>query len=199
MKTRRWRIVVLLLSAVVALGAMVPAALAFMAAQTPPIINTFTADGFSSAAQVPVQVVKTIAGGNLTPAGFAFALEDESGHVITLTTGEDGTASTVLRLSTPNSTLRYQLYEINDGRAGVCYSTAVYDIIIRTPVEDGYIAPEITVNGESVRQICAAFENAYVPTITPPLTGDSTPLLLYAALMLASAAALCALMRRRSM
>lgn len=200
MNIRRWRVPVLLLSALLLVSALVPATLAFLATESNHITNTFTVDPLTPSAHVPVQIVKTVTGGNITPEGFQFALVDENANIITLTTDENGEAQTVLTLDAAEHTYIYHLYEVNDHRENVQYSTAVYEIRIHTVEKDGRIVPEITVNGQSVNRIVAAFENRYLSAASaPPLTGDSTPLALYAALALISGALACTLMRRRQL
>lgn len=200
MNIRRWRVPVLLLSAILLVSALVPATLAFFATESNHITNTFTVDPLTSSVHVPVTIAKTVTGGNLTPEGFQFALVDENAHIITLITDENGAAQTVLTLDAADHTYTYHLYEVNDHRENVQYSTAVYEIRIHTALKDGRIVPEITVNSQSVNRIVAAFENRYCAVSSaPPLTGDHTPLVLYVAIMMISGALVCTLMRRRQL
>ena len=94
-------------------------------------------------------------------------------------------------------TYTYRLYEINDGRESVTYSTAVHTIDIALSIDaDNRIIATLTQNGKPVEQVTAHFENIYAAGSVPPQTGDRCQPLLWMALMLISLTGMALMMRR---
>ena len=202
---RLWvRLVLLFVVAAVA-GYAIPTTLAYVAARSSTLYNTFGAPYFTpESTSVEVSVHKTVHNvgtETISPEGFQFALVNtQNGETITLTANENGFDSAALYFSDADigKTCVYHLYEVNDGRAGVTYSEKVYTIEITLSVNaDNQVVASVTVDGQPVQQIAAEFENICNVGIAPPPTGDATPVALYMALALTSAAAMAILLMRR--
>ena len=197
MNIRRWFALVLLFSAAAVVSFAVPVSLAYIAASSETIVNTFESPYFTPAStQTEVRVIKTIrSAGHSTigPEGFCFTLVcNETGVSHQLITDETGAASVILPFTSNdlNNTYTYQLAEINDGRASIIYDARIYEIEISLSVnEANQMIASLKVDGEAVEQIAAAFENIYTAGIALPNTGDSSRLSLCLLLFAASSAA----------
>lgn len=201
---RLWLKLALLCALVTAVSFALPFSLAYIWAETEPLVNTFCYIP-PETADVEVLVHKTVRNTGLDrigPGGFNFQLENIDTHeIITLTTDEAGEAKTTLTFADVDlgREHRYTLTEVNDGVKGMTYSLASYDIAVSLQLDDATncIHASVTVNGAPVQSVVAEFENIYHRGSLAPLTGDDTPLLLCAALMLLSSAGMVVLARRR--
>ena len=197
MKIRRlWLAVAVLLCAVVTGAAMMPSTLAYMATRSNSVSNDFRVVYLPPEdITVPVQVTKTvqcIGEDTIGPEGFFFRLENlTTGEELTMTAGADGLASRELAFTADDvdKTYQYRLREINGGREYVTYDESVYEINITLVLVEHEMVAQITVNGETVTEIAAEFENLYSPVQIPD-TGDHDEPLMWLALLMISGAAL---------
>lgn len=152
---------------------------------------------------VPVTVTKTVKNTGketMSPEGFSFLLENtDTGEKITRKTDANGNTVFSLGFSAADvdKTYSYKLTEVNDGKANVTYSAAVYNFRISLKLGDDHqLAATITVDGKPVESLAAAFENIYGPGAgaDSPDTGDHSNLQLYIAMSAASAAAIALLL-----
>ncbi len=131
---------------------------------------------------------------SIGPKDFQFLLENlENGAKQTVKTDENGIAQFALLFTADDvgKTFRFRLSEVNDGRAYITYSEAVYDIsitIIRN--SDNKLEAELIMNEEAVQQLRAGFVNVFDYTEKDPGgnpgTGDSFSLSLWVALLFVS-------------
>lgn len=146
---------------------------------------------------VSLRVEKTVINMSSTkigPEGFRFLVESlDSGETITLTTDKDGHAQMGLTFTAEDigKTYTFKVSEINDGKTGVQYSTATYEIKITISLdeENNALAAKITKNGQSVSECVVGFENTYTKSdpISPP-NSDNSLIGLWIFLMASSAA-----------
>lgn len=206
MKSRRpWLMLALLLCAATVVAAALPSTLAYIAANSNTVRNTFRVEYLPPEdIAVPVRVHKTVLSlgdETLSPAGFSFRLQNmESGETISMTSFIDGSASVMLPFTADDAgkTYTYRLYEINGGREHVSYDETVYDITITLSVNEVHeMIADLTVNGSPVTEIAVEFVNLYTPAEIPD-TGDEGQLLLWSAMLAFSGAGLVLLMRRRA-
>jgi len=203
---RLWVKLALLFVVAATVGFAIPSTLAYLTAQSDTLVNTFTAPYFPpESASVEVRVHKTvhnIGTESIGPEGFQFKLQNtQNDEAFTLTADVNGFASVTLPFSDADlgKTHTYRLQEINDGRANVTYSDAVYSIQITLSVNaDNQIIASVMVDDRPVQQVEAVFENTYNAGTTVPLTGDKTQIGLYAALMLLSGACILLLLTKRA-
>jgi len=189
---RQWLKMLVLFALAAAIGFAAPSTLAYLAAQSNSLINSFDAPYFPpDAAGVPVHVIKTVrctSTGAIGPEGFHFELTNVStGDVYTLTTNADGHATLTLPFTDADvgQTYAYTLREVNDGVPFITYDDTVYTMSIAVSVNaDNQVVAAATLNGEGVAAITATFENVYASGMDIPATGDSAPLALYALLAL---------------
>lgn len=156
--------------------------------------------------QVPVTVNKHVTNtGDETigPENFQFMLEKTvTGDKLTLKSDENGKAVFDLTFTADDvgKTYSYKLSEINDGREGVVYSTAVYTIEISVSLgDDNKLLATVSCNGEAADSVTAVFENTYnseKPDTTAPPTSDTTGLLLNIVLMVVSGIAILLLSKK---
>lgn len=142
------------------------------------------------------KTVKNIGKETIGPEGFTFVLEENTGAKVEATTDKDGKASFQLTAIEEmiGHTFKLKLYEKNDGKANVTYSTAVYEITVTIRLgSDNKLVADLTVDGKATEQVNVAFENTYDYTIpATPHTGDSTPVVLLFSLLAISGMALAA-------
>lgn len=200
---RRWVILALLSVVVFAAALSLPDTLAYIAASSNTVRNTFRVDYVPpTPAAVELRVHKTVRSlgeEGIGPEGFRFFLSREDGEEVILTSGADGYASATLTFSAEDAgkTFTYRLSEIDDGREHITYSDAVHTIRIALTVDaQNRVVPKMTMDGVNVTRLQAEFVNVYDPVEVPD-TGDGAQLGLYAALMLLGLAGLLGYFIRR--
>lgn len=201
-----WLATALLLSVITIVTVVLPASLAYVAANSNTLRNTFRLvylppDGV----EVPVYLQKTIqTTGNeqISPAGFSFSLLNlTTGENTTLTSDVKGFASVSLPFvaGDEGKTFIYHLHEINDGRENITYDDRVHVIQISLSVNDfNQLTADLTVNGEAVSEIRIGFENMYMP-IDIPDTGDQNQPLLWGAMLMISGACMLILATKKQL
>lgn len=112
------------------------------------------------------KTVKNIGVGKISPKGFEFVLENtESGSKLTAKTDKDGKAVFELPFTAGDigKTYTYELSEVKGNVLGVTYDRDKYTITV-TIAEDAVnhtLVAALTMNGEAVDEVVAAFENTY--------------------------------------
>lgn len=141
--------------------------------------NTYIPDPDDTTLEIKVEkTVKNVGALTMSPEGFQFLLENMTiGGTQTATANEEGLAVFTLTFTKDDidKTYTYQLSEIDDGKAHVEYSTAVYTITVSIALnEDNKLVATITNNGAETTEPVAQFENVYDPPGDPgnPGTGD---------------------------
>ena len=185
----------------------IPTAFAYVVDDTQTLVNTFvpvTGDipgEDSDVVYVSIAVQKTVynvGASAIGPEGFSFVLEDQAtGDGPVVVSGMDGWAQFQLQFcgADAGKVFNYIIYEINDGRENVMYSTQQYRVQIRV-TNDGGLSAVVTVNGEE--NAIAVFRNVYDDgTVPPPPTGDTANLPLYAGMLLGGAVGAAWLWPRR--
>lgn len=157
-----------------------PGTLALITNRTQPLKNTFLPDYDAIRENaVTVTVHKTMrntGAESMGPEGFAFTLTDKkTGEAITATTDKTGTATFALDAGKLAGKTTFTLAEVNDGRAGVTYSTKTYTVEV-IPAAGEKIDPTVKLDGVEMGTACAAaFENIYVSSEAKvPHTGDDS-------------------------
>ncbi len=142
------------------------------------------------------KTVKNIGKEIIGPEGFTFVLEESEDAKIEAVSGKDGKASFDLTVTEDmiGETFKLKLYEKNDGKKNVTYSTAVYEITVAVSLgADNKLVADLTVNGKAAEQVDVAFENVYDYTVpATPYTGDNTSVIALFSLLGVSALALAA-------
>jgi len=133
---------------------------------------------------VPITVNKTVkssGAATISPANFEFVLKDmDSGSKLTVKTDANGKAAFALPFTSVDvgKTYTYELSEVKGNMAGVTYDTEVYTITVAI-TEDAAnhtLLAALTVNGKSVNEAVADFENLYRPVPSPePDTPEPNP------------------------
>ncbi len=138
--------------------------------------NVYTPDPDPVTVEIVVnKTVTNLSSEQIGPDGFNFLLENVTlGEYMSAVSDVDGVA--VFRLTFTEADIgkvyTYKLSEVNDGREGVIYSTAVYNITITVTLnEDNTLMVDILNNGADVETVEGAFENIYAPDVNPD-TGD---------------------------
>ena len=203
MKNRRWLLVSALLLCVVTMAAAaLPGTVAYIAGRANTVKNTFRIEYLPPKdITVPVRVHKTVecmGEDVIGPAGFAFQLENkETGKVVTMSSREDGWATTDLIFTADDvgKTYRYCLRELNGGREFVTYDEKVYDITVSLQLnEEHEMSAVLTIDGAEVNALKAEFVNLY-QVMDIPETGDSAQPLMWLLMLIISAAGLVVLQR----
>ncbi|MBE5787975.1 MAG: LPXTG cell wall anchor domain-containing protein [Clostridiales bacterium] len=202
---KNWLKMALLFAMAAVIGFAIPTTIAYIVEQSNSVINLFDAPYFpAEQGGVNIQIQKIItsmADDTITPQGFQFLLQNAENPDENYTMTADAKGNASLRLVFADEdlgkTYTYQLSEINGGDKNVIYSDVVYEIRI-TPQANGenQVEPLVAVNGQEVEDILLQFENIYSP-VEPPDTGDHLPLIIFAALLMISAAGLVLLMKKR--
>ena len=127
-------------------------------------------------------------------SGFEFVLENTiSGEKQALKSDENGNAIFTLPFTATDvgKTYTYKLYETNDGMTGVTYDTKVYDISITiTLSNDNQLVSTIKMDGETLNDVVARFENTYYTDHpTAPPTGDNRNIRFWFIMMMISGTA----------
>ena len=205
MKQYHWLKMVLLFSVIAVVGFSVPFTLSVLFDSTVTLHNTFIPpEGLDEETAVQIIVDKDVlnlGSEKITPEGFVFILENaETGDRQTVATDANGYAAFELPYTglDAGKTYRYTLYEQNDRRPGVTYSTLVYTVDVSLDMLDGKPVATVLLNGEVTDDRTAKFENIYQVKETPE-TGDASQLMLLVCLTLASAGAVLVLMKKLRM
>ena len=202
MKRYHWLKMVLLFSAIAVIGFAVPFTLSFLFDSTVTLHNTFIPPaGLNEKTAVQLIVdkdVTNLGSEKITPEGFVFVLENtETGEKLTLATDINGYATFELPYTGLDAgrTYRYRLYEQNDRRPSVTYSTLVYTVDVTLEMVNDKPAATVMINGVVSDDCTAKFENIYQVKETP-VTGDASQLVLLVCMTLASAGALTVLLKK---
>ena len=202
---RPWVKLALLFALVAVASFLVPTTLAYVFDQTQPLVNTF-APNPAALTQAPVQVtvVKTVINTGteeIGPEGFSFVLEDTiTGETTTVQSNANGVANFALSFAAEDvgQPHLYKIYELDDHRVGVTYSTLVYTLQVDVTAVDNKPVANVLLNGQPTTNPAVQFENIYAAgQVGPPATGDNGQLTLYLVLMFASAGLILALYRKR--
>lgn len=196
-----WLMLALLLCVVTAVAAASRFTLAYIAANSNTVRNSFRVEYLPPQdITVPVSVHKTVLQSGdeeISPAGFSFRLMNlDTGEVLSMTSFTDGWATVQLPFTAGDvgKTYRYRLFEVDTGREHIIYDDTVYDISISLALDETYeMSAGLTLNGEAVTQLVAEFVNTY-EDITLPDTGDYAQPLLWLALLSLSGAGLALLL-----
>lgn len=183
----------------------VPGTVAYIAAKSNTILNTFTAPHYTpddTSVEIQVQkIVHNVGTERIGPKGFQFVLVGENNEQHDLVVDRYGHASVVLPFGEADlgKTFIYHLYEVNDGRANVIYDRTVYEISIVVALDEANnaVTATVTVDDQAVEPVFT-FENTYAAKSAVPLTGDRMNIALCVCLMLASAAGMLLLGRRKA-
>ncbi len=206
LKNKIFSLLVLLVSLVAILTSTVNFTFGFIVTKTSSLTNTFVPDIINSDdITVSVRVNKTVKNtgvSSISPAGFEFVLENTaSGEKLALKSDENGNAIFTLPFTEADAgkTYTYKLYETNDGMSGVTYDTKVYHISIAiTSNNDNKLVSAITLDGKSVNDVIARFENTYYTdhTISPP-TADNNDIIFWLIVMISTASIVLVLLEKR--
>lgn len=145
------------------------------------------------------KTVKNTGTASISSEDFEFVLENTaSGEKITLKTAANGKALFTLPFTAEDvgKTFTYKLSETDNGMKGVTYDKKVYDIHIAvTLVEDNKLVASVTVDGKTVTNAMAKFENTYYGEKPgSPQTGDNSNIAFWFLMMLVSGTACIVLM-----
>ena len=202
MNIRRWVKLALLFSAAVVLGIAIPVTLSYVFDVTTPLVNTFVPPtGIHDENTVEILVDKTVINTGeamMTPEGFTFLLENTAtGEVLTATSNKDGRARFLLSfLGADVGSHVYKLTESNDGLAGVTYDTKAYIVRVDVALAEGKVQRTLYVDNQMVNAVQVGFTNIF-DTEQIPDTGDHAQVMIFAAMLLVSGAALMILMKKR--
>lgn len=198
LKNKIFKLLALLISLVALLTCTVNSTFGFIVTKTESLTNTFVSDIINSDdITVSVRVnktVKNIGVSSISPAGFEFVLENTvSGEKLTLKSDENGNAVFTLPFTAADAgkTYTYELYETDDGMTGVTYDAKVYHISVAiTLTGDNKLVSVTTMDGETVNDVIARFENTYYSdhTVSPP-TADKNDIIFWLIVMIISATA----------
>jgi len=203
LKNKIVRRVALVISFLMLMTSTVNTTYGYIVTKTDSVINTFipAVPGHEDiAVSIEVnKIVKNTGTASISPEGFEFVLENTaSGEKITLKTAANGKALFTLPFTAEDTgkSFNYKLSEINTGIKNVTYDQKVYDIHIAVTLgEDNKLVANVTVDGQTVANAVARFENAYYGEIpVPPQTGDSSNTAFWFIMMLVSGAACVVLM-----
>lgn len=204
MKIRRqWFVLAVLLCIVTAAAIVLPTSLAYIAAHSNTLHNTFRVEYLPPAdILVPVSVHKTVlcmGDEEISPGGFSFRLMNlNTGEITAMTTFTDGWATVELPFTAEDvgQTYQFRLYELDTDRPFVTFDETIYDISISLVLNEVHeMSAELTMNGAPVTDIVAEFVNLYEPVEIPD-TGDHQQPLLWLALLGISGTALALLIRK---
>ena len=195
----------MLICVIIAVVCAAPSTFAYIASNSNTVENTFRVEYVPAEdIIVPILIQKNminLSSEDVSPSGFIFQLANmETGGTAAAESREDGSAAMYLTFTHEDAgkTFHYWLYEMNTGRENVSYDKTVYDIEIAIGLSDSYeIVAECTVDGKMVTEIFATFENTYCVPVTPPETGDDAQPVLWAIMMVLSAAGLVTLNKKR--
>ena len=171
------RNIAMFLSLVMLISSTAQTTYGFISVASEPLVNTFVpgeslppVEPEGKTDSVEICVKKTVVNtgkGEISPAGFSFNLvENKTGKTLTATSDENGDAKFVLEFSKADigTTFEYSLSEKDTGKAGVTYSTDVFDIkIVVEENEEGNPDAKVvsSVTGETSDSASFGFTNEY--------------------------------------
>ena len=146
------------------------------------------------------KTVKNTGNQSIGPEGFQFVLEHKGSDDKSIVASDaSGNAVFVMNYTEEDAgkAFDYKLSEVNDGKEGVTYSTAAYDIRVEIVLENNTLKAVLMVEGEETDEVICEFENTYhkviedQPTPTPKPqgpanTGDNSNVILYALIAIIS-------------
>ncbi len=147
---------------------------------------------------VPVEiqkVVENLTKENIGANGFRFILESNGKEIAKATSDINGKAIFMLSFTDADlgETFTYKISEVNGGMAGMNYSQAVYELVVKVVTdENGELAAVVTMNGSS-DDLVAEFVNTYVGI---PDTGDNTTNLIWIAMLAICSGAVISMFKR---
>ncbi len=147
---------------------------------------------------VPVEVQKVVENltkENIGANGFKFILESNGKEIAKATSDINGKAIFMLSFTDADlgETFTYKISEVNGGMAGMNYSQAVYELVVKVVTdENGELAAVVTMNGSS-DGLVAEFVNTYVGI---PDTGDNTTNLIWIAMLAICGGAVISMFKR---
>lgn len=146
------------------------------------------------------KTVKNFGSKAIGPENFSFVLAG-SGDELTAKSDKNGKAVFNLAFGYEDigKTYIYKLSEVNDGRKGVTYSTAVYTVAVKVSLSNNNkLIAAVTVNGKPYSLGNIIFENTYESKLDTPITGESSVREIeFAILLFAIALAAAYIARRR--
>ena len=203
LKNKIVRRVALVISFLMLLTSTVNTTYGYIVTKTDSVINTFipAAPGHEDiVVNIEVdKIVKNTGTASISPEGFEFVLENTaSGEKMTLKTAANGKTLLTLPFTAEDAgkSFTYKLSEIDTGMQGVTYDQTVYDIHIAVTLgEDNKLVANVTVDGKTVTNAVATFENTYHGEKPgSPQTGDNSNVAFWFLMMLVSGAACIVLM-----
>ena len=147
---------------------------------------------------IPVEiqkVVENLTKENIGANGFRFILESNGKEIAKATSDINGKAIFMLSFTDADlgETFTYKISEVNGGMAGMNYSQAVYELVVKVVTdENGELAAVVTMNGSS-DNLVAEFVNTYVGI---PDTGDNTTNLIWIAMLAICSGAVISMFKR---
>ena len=203
LKNKIARRVALVISFLMLLTSTVNITYGYIVTKTDSVINTFipAVPGHEDiAVSIEVnKIVKNTGTASISPEGFEFVLENTvSGEKITLKTAANGKALLTLPFTAEDAgkSFTYKLSEIDTGMQGVTYDQKVYDIhIVVTLSEENKLVTNVTVDGQTVANAVAKFENTYYgEKLSSPQTGDNSSTAFWFVMMFLSGTAFIVLL-----
>ena len=205
-RTGLWIKLALLVCVAVAIVSAPPSSLAYMAASSNTLHNTFRVVYLPPQdIIVPVRIQKSmvnLSDEEIGPGGFDFHLVNaDTQETIVATSADDGSASMNLTFTADDvgKTYHYRLYELNTGRENITYDETVYDISISLVLNERYeMSAVLALNDAPVTEIVAEYENKYYVPVPLPDTGDPARLMLWTAMLILSGAGLIVMKRSKN-
>ena len=202
----KWIKLALLVCVAVTIVFAPPSSLAYMAANSNTLHNTFRVVYLPPQdIIVPVRIQKSmvnLSDEEIGPGGFDFHLVNtDTQENIVATSADDGSASMNLTFTADDvgKTYHYRLYELNTGRENMTYDETIYDISISLMLNERHeMSAVLAVNGTPVTEIVAEYENKYYVPVPLPDTGDPARLMLWTAMLILSGAGLIVTKRSKN-
>ena len=201
----KWIKLAVLLCAAITIVSAPMASLAYIAANSNTLHNSFRVE-YQPAQDISVPIVihksmVNLSDADIGPGGFDFYLIDaETGKAASVKSSDAGwaTINVIFTAEDAGKTYNYRLYELNDGRENVIYDGTVYDISITILMDDANVmSAELRMDGQIVTEIVAEYENRYYVPVPLPDTGDHTPLALWTAMLVFSGTGLVVFGKKR--
>ncbi len=125
---------------------------------------------------VPVTITKTVVGGalaNITPDQFEFIIEEVGGESKKVKTNSAGVYSDEIKFDKDDigKTFTYRVKEVNGGKKGVVYDTAVHEFKVSVSLSGEEIVAGVSKEMFNSNGIDCSFTNVYKPEVTPPTEG----------------------------